>query len=374
MTLAAAALVLCTAAGALGGLAIGEALHSGSSSTNVPSAGRGNLGYGFPGIAPNGGTYGGPPQGFTSPGGGTLQSGNSETTATATAKQLVGLVRIQSTLGYEGGAAVGTGLILSSNGEVVTNHHVIAGATQIVATVMSTGQQYQATLVGSDAGDDIAVLQLRGASGLSAVQTDSSSATTGEAVTAVGDAQGATDFTASPGKITGLDQTIAPSDGNQSERLTGVIQYAAAVMSGDSGGATYDSAGAVIGMTTAASTGGTQTNGYAIPIAKVLTVAADLDNHAANAKYTYGLPSFIGVGVNQSAVVEQVFPGTGAAAAGLEPGDQIIAVDGTSVSNASQLQTATRKHQAGQTVTVTWTTPSGQRHTASLRLIAGPAA
>lgn len=374
IALAASALVLCTAGGAVGGLAIGDALHSGNGGT---SAAGGSNGYGFQGGPPTWGGfggYGGPGQGYSFPGAGTRPSGNSESTATASTKQLVGLVRIESTLGYAGGAAVGTGLILSSNGQVVTNHHVIAGATKIVVTVMSTGQQYQATLVGSDASDDIAVLQLSGASGLSTVHTDSSSASVGESVTAVGDAQGATSFTASPGKITALNQTISPSNGSQSETLTGVIQYAAAVMSGDSGGATYDSSGDAIGMTTAASSGGTQTNGYAIPIAKVLSVASDLERHASSAKYSYGRPSFIGVGVNRSAVVEQVYAGTGASKAGLIAGDRIVGVDGTAVDSATQLQEATRKHRAGQTIKLTWTTASGQRESASVVLISGPAA
>ncbi|MGN6161902.1 MAG: S1C family serine protease [Marmoricola sp.] len=366
LALAASALVLCTAGGALGGLAIGEALHSGSSSSNNPAASGG-------GYAPMfGGGYG---PSFRFPGGsfGTMPSGNQETTAPATSRQLVGLVRIQTTLGYQNGAAAGTGMILTSDGFVVTNHHVIAGSTKIVVTVMSTGKQYQATLVGSDASDDIAVLKLSGASGLSTIESTPTPATVGQTVTAVGDAQGASSFTASPGKVTAVDQTIAPSDRGQSETLTGVIQFAADVMSGDSGGATYDSSSKVIGMTTAASTG-TQTNGYAIPIAKVLSVSSDLENRVPNSKYAYGLPSFIGIAINDRAVVEQVYAGTGAASAGLTAGDRITAVDGVSVADAAQLQAATRKHAAGQTITLTWTTATGQRHTAQVRLTTGPAA
>lgn len=375
-TLAASALVLCTAGGAVGGLALGNALHSGSSTSNNTTAAPGN-GYA---IHRGSGSYGYPPTfgggSFGLPGAGTgaQQSANNETTSAASSKQLVGLVRVQSTLGYQGGAAVGTGMILSSDGEVVTNHHVIAGATKIVVTVMSTGKQYQATLVGSDTSDDIAVLKLTGATGLATVPTTTSAVAVGQSVTAVGDAQGASEFTASPGKVTAVNQTISPSDGSQSETLTGIIQYAADVMSGDSGGATYDSAGQVVGMTTAASTGGAQTNGYAIPIAKVLSVAADLENHASNATYSYGQPAFIGVGVNQSGVVEQVYAGTGAATSGLVVGDRIVSVGGTSVTDAAQLQSATRKYRAGQSVTLTWTTISGQRASATVRLMAGPAA
>ena len=84
-----------------------------------------------------------------------------------------GLVRIMSTLGYQDGEAAGTGMILTSDGEVVTNHHVVAGATSVKATVMSTGKTYTATVVGSDTKDDVAVLQLADASGLTTVTTDS---------------------------------------------------------------------------------------------------------------------------------------------------------------------------------------------------------
>jgi S1-C subfamily serine protease len=375
LALAASALVLCTAGGAVGGLAIGSTLHKGSSNNTTSASGNGYAIQRVPGTY--GGypqTFGGNGQTFQIPSLGAQQSANNETTSAASDKQLVGLVRVQSTLGYQNGAAVGTGMILTSDGTVVTNHHVIEGATKIVVTVMSTGKQYEATLVGSDATDDIAVLKLTGANGLSTVQTNASAVSVGQSVTAVGDAQGASTFTASPGKVTGVDKTISPSDGSQSETLTGVIQYAADVMSGDSGGATYDSSGKVVGMTTAASTGGTQTNGYAIPISKVLSVVSDLESHASNTKYTYGLPPFIGVGVNQSGVVEQVYANTGAASSGLVAGDRIIAVNGTSVSNAAQLQRATRAYQAGQTIKLTWTTSSGQQQSASVRLISGPAA
>lgn len=385
IALATSALLLCTAGGAVGGLVLGDALRSGTtgnSSASAPDNGYSTQigpgsGSGYPpNFGANGQGSGGGAPSFVVPGtgSGAQQSANSETTSTASSNQLVGLVRVQTTLGYQNGAAVGTGMILSSGGEVVTNHHVIEGATKIVVTVVRTGKQYEATLVGSDPSEDIAVLQLSGASGLATVQTNTAAVSVGQSVTAVGDAQGAPGFTASPGKVTAINQTILPTDGSQSETLKGIVQYAADVMSGDSGGATYNSSGQVVGMTTAASTGGAQTNGYAIPIAKVLSVASDLENHASNAKYSYGQPAFIGVGVNASGVVEQVYAGTGAASSGLVPGDRIVAVDGTAVSTATQLQAATRKHQAGQYITLTWTTISGQRESAGVRLMAGPAA
>ena len=128
---------------------------------------------------------------FTGPGqqgGAPFDSSSSGTPASD--DQLTGLVRIATTLKYQGGKAAGTGMILTSTGEVVTNHHVVEGATKIRVTVMSTGQHYRATVVGTDAKDDVAVLQLTNANGLSVVQPATTPAAVGDAVTAVGDAGG----------------------------------------------------------------------------------------------------------------------------------------------------------------------------------------
>src|SRR6185312_10975067 len=116
--------------------------------------------------------------------------------------QLTGLVRVASTLKYQGGRAAGTGMILTSTGEVVTNHHVVQGSTKLQVTVMSTGQTYTATVVGTDARDDVAIIQLQNASGLQTVTPDTDGVALGDSVTTVGDADGDTStFSAAAGTI-----------------------------------------------------------------------------------------------------------------------------------------------------------------------------
>ena len=296
-------------------------------------------------------------------------------TQKATASQVTGLVRIVSTMKYAGARGAGTGMILTSNGEVVTNHHVVEGATSVKAKVMSTGKTYTATVVGTDAKDDVAVLQLQGASGLSTVTTDSDGVSVGDPVTAVGDANGTVDhLTAASGKVTALNDSITTqSEGTaQGERLTGLLKISSDVISGDSGGATYDEDGEVVGMTTAASSGGAEIDGYAVPIAKVMRIVDDLDSGVASSRYDYDLPAFLGVGLSEtSATVQGVYRGTPAAEAGLEAGDRITAVGPTKVSTTAQLQAAVAKLSPGDDVSITWTDSTGATQTRTVTLGTG---
>jgi S1-C subfamily serine protease len=260
---------------------------------------------------------------------------------------------------------------------VITNHHVVEGATSVKATVMSTGKTYAARVVGTDAKDDVAVLQLTGASGLSTVTTDTGGVSVGDRVTAVGDANGtAGQLSAANGKVLATGRTITTqSEGTAAgERLTGLIEISSDVVSGDSGGATYDSDGQVVGMTTAASSGG-DVDGYAVPIAKVLRIAGDLESGATSSRYEYGRPAFLGVGLDGTTTqVQGVYQGTPAAAAGLVAGDRITAVDGRPVSTARQLRSSITAHSPGDSIRVTWTGVSGTSHTATLTLASGPVA
>jgi S1-C subfamily serine protease len=299
-------------------------------------------------------------------------------TRAATSDEVSGLVRIHSTLNYGEGEAAGTGMILSSDGVVVTNHHVVAGSTSLEATDMATGRTYRAEVVGTDARADVAVLHLEDASGLDTVRTDTSGVRVGDKVTAVGDAGGsARRFTAAPGTVSATDQQITTQGDAVSagESLTGLIQITSDVAAGDSGGATYDADGKVVGMTTAASSGGGEIDGYAVPIATVLSVADDLQNHVAGADYSYGRPAFLGIAMAPGGtVVARVYDDTAAAGAGIEAGDRITGFDGSRVGAADALGNAVRDHQPGDRVELTWLDRAGQSRTATVTLGEGPIA
>jgi S1-C subfamily serine protease len=286
-------------------------------------------------------------------------------------------------------------MVVSSSGLVLTNNHVVAGSTQISVTIASTGETYTAKVVGTDATNDVALLQLQGASGLDTIAVDQDDTeNAGDAVTAIGNAQGGGVLMAADGTITKLDSTVttAAEGAAQGETLDGVIQIAAQVVSGDSGGALLDADGEVIGMTTAASSGTADITGFAIPIESALTLARQMANGDESGSVTIGYPAFLGIGIAQptadsryggyrqqtagdsGVTVGGVFEGTPAERAGLAAGDTITAVDGTTLGDATSLSTILASHEPGDTVTVTWVDTTGDTHSASVTLIAGPVA
>jgi S1-C subfamily serine protease len=308
---------------------------------------------------------------------GSTQNSASADQSPATAQQLTGLVRVVSTVDYGAGKAIGTGIVLGPNGEVVTNHHVVAQATSIRVRVMSTGRTYTATVVGTDAKADVAVLQLNGASGLTTAPIAQHRVKVGAAVTAVGDAEGLQRLSAASGKVTGVGQAITTSSDatTPGERLKGLIEMNADVISGDSGGATLNANGRVVGMTTAASSGTADVRGYAIPIAKVVRIADTIENGTQAEQIQYGYPAFLGVELRgRSTRVAGTVRDSAAADAGIVPGDTVTAVDGSSVSTGTQLRAAVADHAPGDRVTLTWTDASGTTHTASVTLGRGPVA
>jgi S1-C subfamily serine protease len=320
-------------------------------------------------------------------------------TAQIAAKTDPGLVDVISTLGYQNGTAWGTGMVLTSNGEVLTNNHVISGATAIHIKDVGNGRTYTAKVVGYDDSDDVAVLQMQGASGLTTTKIGSSAGlTTGQAVVAIGNAEGK-DGTPSvaAGKITALDSTVAAEDEGDGvvEHLSGMIQTDANVEPGDSGGPLVNSAGEVVGMDTAASssndigtgtTSAVSTTAFAIPIDRALAIAGQIEAGQSSSTVHIGETAFLGVAVNSQssgssgfgqstgATIEGAIQDTPAAQLGLQAGDTIESVGGHQVTSASDLQTVIEQYHPGDKVQITWTDQDGQSHSGTVTMMNGPAA
>ena len=333
-----------------------------------------------------------PGQGST-PGSGSQSTATLDTSA-ATAAQSVGVVVIDTVLQYENASAAGTGIVLTADGQVLTNNHVVAGATSITVTVVSTGAEYTAEVVGTDASADIAVLDLVDASNLATVDLDTSaSVAVADAVTGVGNAGGTGDLTAAAGTVANLEQSITAqnSDGSDAEELTGLIEVDADIQSGESGGPLFDADGEVIGINTAASSGTAEIVGYAIPIEDALDVAAAIDAAAATGVDTdtisVGYPAFLGIGLGSTtgssssstagtaaASIAGVIAGTPAEQIGLAAGDTITAVDGVATATATALSDTLAGYEPGDTVTLDWVDAAGVASSAAVTLIAGPVA
>ena len=336
-----------------------------------------------------------------------------------------GLVIINTALQYDSEAAAGTGMVINADGLVLTNNHVIEDSIKITATVISTGKTYPATVVGYDQTGDVALIQLQNASGLTTVPVgNSSSAKAGAAVVALGNAGGQGTITATDGHIAALNQTITASDeagSTTSETLHGMIQTNADVVPGDSGGPLASSVG-VIGMDTAGNDAGDQQEpaaGFAIPINTALSVARQIAAGRASSAITIGYPPFMGIfigsgsssnpqtqaqqqeqqnsgsggsgstpgcytsnadltvpwaiaPVSSGALIDGTICGSPPAAAGITGGAVITAVNGQAVGSPDDLTSIVARFRPGDTISVTWVSPSGQRTTSSLHLTAGP--
>ena len=384
----------------LGGVAIGQAYGGRTVAGNgTPAAGStaaGQLGWGDPfggtgQFGDGGGTGSGGGGNGTGDGTGSGSGTSTGTTRQATDAEAVGVVDINTVLDY--GSAAGRRHRHGAHLERRDPHQQPRreGATKISVTVVSTGQSYTASVVGTDATDDVAVLQLAGASGLDTAKLASSSVSVGDAVTAVGNAGGTGGTpSAATGTVLALNQSITASDesGTNPEQLTGMIQVDADIQAGDSGGPLY-ARRRVVGMDTAASSGQSgSTVGFAIPIATATAIADRIESGENSATIQQGTPAFLGVqlatdgstggvtggATTGGATIGGVVDGSPAAGAGLQAGDTITAVDGTTVDGADTLSAALAKHNPQDQVRVTWTDAAGTSHTATVTLAAGPAA
>ncbi len=317
------------------------------------------------------------------------------TTSQIVSKTDPAVVDVVSTLGNQNGTAAGTGIVLTSSGEVLTNNHVIHGATSIKVRDVGNGQVYTASVVGYDVTKDVAVIQLRGASGLQTADLgNSSSVTVGEKVVAIGNAGGQNGTpSVATGQVTGLDQSITASDASAgtAEQLTGLIRTNAGIQAGDSGGPLLNSSGQVIGIDTAASSGtfqlnsSTATQAFTIPINEALSIARQIEAGTSSATVHIGSTAFLGVEIvsasqqlgnsaRSGAEVAGVQPGSAAAGTRLTAGDVITAVGGHSISTASDVRSALNGYHPGDRISITWTDQAGQSQSATVVLGSGPAA
>jgi S1-C subfamily serine protease len=350
--------------------------------------------------------------------GGSTPAGNATATSktTLTTSQIAsrvdpGLVDVTSTLGYQGAKAMGTGIVLTSNGEILTNNHVVNGATSVSVTDIGNGKTYKATVVGYDESHDVAVLQLSGASGLTTATTgNSSTVKVGDDVTALGNAGGVGGTpSVAAGTVTALNQSITASDegSGSSEQLSGLIETNANIQPGDSGGPLVNAYGQVIAMDTAASSGfqfggnggngfggngfgdngssnsgqDSSTQGFAIPIDTALSIASQIEAGQASSTVHIGATAFLGLEIASSdqqdssgVTLAGVASGTPAAAAGLGQGDVITSLGGQTVSTGTDIQNILVGHHPGDTISIGWTDAYGQTHTATVTLTSGPTA
>ena len=323
-------------------------------------------------------------------------AGSVLTTDQIVAKTDPGLVDVVSNLGYQSGQAAGTGIVLTPNGEVLTNNHVINGATSVKVRDVGNGRTYPAKVVGYSASKDVAVLQLQGASGLTTASLgDSSTVRVGDKVVAIGNALGRNGTpSVATGRVTGLGRAITAGDegSGTSEQLTGLIQSNAPIQPGDSGGPLTNTHGQVIGIDTAGSSGSTQlssassaTQAFTIPINEALNFAHQIEAGTGSATVHIGSTAFLGIEVasgsqvpgtpaSAGAQIAGVTQGSAAAAAGLGAGDTITSLAGHSITSSSQIRSVLNGYHPGDKVSISWTDQSGASHTATVTLATGPAA
>jgi S1-C subfamily serine protease len=306
-----------------------------------------------------------------------------------------GVVVIDTNLPYQGATAAGTGMVLTSSGKVLTNNHVISGATTIKVVVPKTGRSYKGRVLGYDRTADVALLQLQGASDLETVSISSANLSIGATVTAHGNAGGDGKITSASGTVTGLGKSITASDDTGgSENLAGLIETNAGLQPGDSGGPLVNSQGQVVGMDTAASSRFvfrdiSTTDAYAIPIAKARTIADAISAGKASATVHIGKTAFLGIEAGSAvtpgygyggqvasasgALIVGVVSGGPADSASLAAGDVITAINGRTVSSPTEISAFVLTKKPGAKIRVAYVDQSATSHTATVTLGSGPA-
>ena len=274
---------------------------------------------------------------------------------------------------FFGGAGAGTGVVLTADGEILTNAHVVNGAGTVKVTLAGESQARTATVVGTDPVADLALLRVPDASGLPAADIGSSAGVAvGDDVVAIGNALALRGGpTVTRGIVSALDRTLDTENG----AMTGLIQTDASISSGNSGGPLVNAAGQVIGINTAvaASRAGTAAEniGFAIAVDQAMPVVERLRGNTTTTQSGY-----LGVRIadpqdgSRGATIVAVEDGSPAAAEGLRVGDLITHIGGKAVDGAASLGGAVRSHQPGEKVDVR-IVRDGAQHTVAVTLAEG---
>lgn len=275
-------------------------------------------------------------------------------------------------------AAAGSGFVITEDGYILTNYHIIEDADSIQVSFVD-GTTYDATLVGGESENDIAVLKID-ATGLTPVIIgDSDNVKVGEQVVAIGNPLGELTFSMTSGIVSAKDRSITMENGE----VMNMIQTDTAINSGNSGGPLFDMYGQVIGITSAKLSGSSSSSatieglGFAIPINDAIKVAQDLlENGYVSGRPYMGI-TYLAVTDAQTAAqlnvtaygvyVVDVVQGGPADKAGLKTGDRIVSIDGTEIAQKDDLGTLIQQHAAGDTLSIT-VAREGQMQTVSLTL------
>lgn len=255
------------------------------------------------------------------------------------------------------GVGIGTGMIITEDGEILTNSHVVNGASEIRVRLSGETEPREVTLLAEDVGNDLALLRMNGDGFAPVTFADPSSIRIGDEVVAIGAALG---LDGDPSVTLGIVSALDRSVGQQDVYLDGLLQTDAAISSGNSGGPLVNAAGEVVGVNTAVARDTavfTATNvGFAISVAEALPVIDALRLQADGVERD---EAYLGVGLadrrdgGQGVRVTVVEEGTPAEEVGVEVGDLIVAVDGSATDGSASLIAAIRDREPGNAVTVT---------------------
>ena len=272
-------------------------------------------------------------------------------------------------------SGAGSGVIISSDGYILTCAHVVSGASQITVTIGDT--DYTATVVGEDDTSDVAVLKIDATGLTPATVGDSDSLSVGDSVLAVGNPLGELGGTVTSGIVSALNRSVT-IQGTSSTNTMSLIQMDASVSPGNSGGGLFNMNGELIGIVNAkSSSSDAEGLGFAIPINDAIQVAQDLlENGYVSGRPYMGI-TYIAVTDAQTAAqfnvnaygvyVVDVVQGGPADKAGLKVGDRIVSIDGTEIAQKDDLGTLMQQHTAGDTLSIT-VARDGQMQTVSLTL------